>query len=229
MLTDRESQILSTLATLRFMTTQQIHRLHGYAGDYGLKVTRRLLGKLEREGLVHAWQPSRYEQKIYYLTRLGARTLAFCCGWDQVPTFRKSDKSVHQTYVSEIYVALKSWNGGPAWHFSLNQKYGDVVPDASVYFEKEDRPHVVFAEVDLGNESMLYLRDVKLERYARTFNRTSSAPERRSIVFLTPHENRKQALLRLISSYPLPVSAASFEELGMNPGLLLEGMPRQTP
>ncbi len=220
MLSDRESQILATLSLLRFMTTGQIHRLHGYMGDYGLKVTRRLLGKLVQEGLIHAWQPSKYHQKIHYLTKLGAKTLEYYFGWDHVPTYRKSGKTVHQTYVSEIYVALKTMVPGTSWHFCLNKKYRDVVPDASVYFEPDNRPYLALFEVDMGNESLLYLRDVKLERYARSFARIAAPAGGRSILFLTAGENRKIALGRLAESFPLPISVFLMDEIAMRPEVL---------
>jgi hypothetical protein len=224
MVSDRVTNILSALALLRFMTTMQIHRLYGYFGEYGLKVTRRLLGKLESEGLVRAWQPSKYEQKIYYLTKLGANLMEHDYGYDHITTYRKSEKSLHQTYISEIYVALKSGVPEHFKQFFLNKKIGDVIPDATVYYEKDNRVHVIFIEIDTGSESLLYLRDVKLQRYMQTFSQIPLSHDTHAIAFFTVHDERKKALLRMIKNYPLPISIHGIHEIAIDPSSIMDNV-----
>ncbi|KIL38455.1 hypothetical protein SD70_26150 [Gordoniibacillus kamchatkensis] len=222
MLSEREANILSTLAQMRFMTTSQIHRLHGYLGEYGLKVTRRLLVKLEQDGLIMAWQPTKYAQKIHYLTKLGAKTMEYCYGYEHIPTFRRNEKALHQTYVSEAYVALKTAGPGQLHRFAINKKYGEVIPDAVIDYEWNGRLYTIYLEVDTGNESLLYLRDVKLAKYLRTFSGYPDPGARRSIVFLTLQEHRRNALRRMTEPDPLPISVFGVEELSANPSILFD-------
>ena len=71
MLREKDHAILSSIANLHFMTTHQVHALHGYKGKYGKDLTRKKLKKLEDQGLLKSWQPSVYEPKIFYLTKKG--------------------------------------------------------------------------------------------------------------------------------------------------------------
>lgn len=109
---NREMHILNTLAQLRFVTTNQIHQLHGYSGSYGMKVTRRKLYEMERSGLIKSWQPSRYNQKIYYLSKHGAVEMEYHGGAAGTKIYKKSEKSIHQTWITEVFVGLKKAESG---------------------------------------------------------------------------------------------------------------------
>jgi hypothetical protein len=145
-------------------------------------------------------------------------------GYDQVATYRKSEKSLHQTYISEIYVALKLSAPEHFKQFVLNKKIGDVIPDATVYYEKDNLMHVIFVEMDTGSESMLYLRDVKLQRYLQTFSQTALSRNIHSIAFFTLQEERKRAMLRAAKDYPLPISIHGLNEMILSPEVVIENV-----
>lgn len=171
-LQERDLEILFTISTLRFMNTNQIHLLHGYSGAYGSSVTRRKLVAMERSGLLKSWQPSKYEPKVWYLTKRGAAEVTHYTG-QTVRLVRKSNKTLHQVMVSEIYTRLKLEQSGRLRMFALDSPVGSAICDAFVKYEINRKSSngiqklakLLFLEVDTGTESVSYIRDTKLPAY----------------------------------------------------------------
>lgn len=223
-LTDRDAGILSTLAFIRFMTTSQIHLVHGYEGTYGIKVTRRKLCELEAKGWIRSWQPSKYDQKIYYLTKAGAREIEYRLGFDDIQTYRKNEKTLHQIFVSEVYARLKTASIGKLRLFLLNKKIYHCVPDAYVVYQLngETPPIEILLEVDRETESMAYIKETKMEHYLRLF--TEHYRENRPIVlFLTISEHRKNGFDKLAQSFKVPAVVHTLDEFICDPSIIFQG------
>ncbi|WP_274362028.1 replication-relaxation family protein [Paenibacillus thermotolerans] len=223
-LTDRDAGILSTLAHIRFMTTSQIHLVHGYDGTYGIKVTRRKLCDLEAKGWIRSWQPSKYDQKIYYLTKAGAREIEYRLGCDDIQTYRKNEKTLHQIFVSEVYARLKTAAIGTLCNFRLNKKVYQCIPDAyAVYLlNGESLPIEIFLEVDRETESMAYIKETKMEHYLRLYSEHYSE-HRPIILFLTITEHRKNGFDKLARSFNVPAVVHTLDEFICDPSIIFQG------
>lgn len=223
MITDRDAGILLLLADLRFMTTSQIHKIYGYRGNYGLKVTRRKLCDLESRGFIRSWRPSNYEQKIFYLTKAGAREVEYFFRNERVPTYRKTEKTMHQVFVSEVYVQLKSESSGELTQFTLNKKVGFCIPDAHIIYNTTQQYLEFYLEVDRETESIAYLRDTKLDNYRRLFESPGLTGPNASVVILTLSEYRKSVLSALKRHITFPVQIYTFQEFSADPLILCKG------
>lgn len=224
-LPERDIQMLNSISNLRFMNTQQIHQLHGYAGDYGPIVTRRKLRELEREGYLKSWQPSKYEQKVFYLTQKAAEEVEHYCGYDKVSTYRKSEKTLHQVMVSEVYVQLNMIDTGKIYRFALETKIDEgVIADAFVELRFGERAKIFFLEVDRGTESISHIRGVKLQGYNRI--NTSGIFQRKfgifpDVIFITESDTRKRSLLRLTEKFNFKIKVFTFDEFTSHPLIVL--------
>lgn len=219
-MSDRESSILLSLAKLRFMTTGQLHRLHGYAGRHGISVTRRKLTSLERVGWVKSWQPSKYDQKVFYLSKHGALELAYRLGEEGVRSFRRSEKALHYVLIAEAFVSLGTAEPGALRTFDVEPRRGRIIPDAYLEYLLDDRLAALFLEVDRNTESAAYLRDVKMEKYRcyyeeRQISETLAATPSLLIVTLTDY--RKRLLQQIAGQLRIPCSCSTADELTLSP------------
>lgn len=219
LLAERDIDILTSISNLRFMTSRQIHALHGYEGKYGSNVTRRKLLGLEKANLVNAWQPSKYDQKVFYLTQTGAQEVESFHGYKNIKTYRKSDKTLHHTLVSEIYVRLRLEKEGKLRAFALDYRVDEVVADAFVQYGIGQRRKLFFLEADRGTESMSYIR-MKLDGYNRVC--TSGLFQRKygifpDVVFVTTADNRQRSLAIVGEKYPYRVRVLTEREFVARP------------
>ncbi|WP_158299347.1 replication-relaxation family protein [Paenibacillus antri] len=216
-MSERESNIMLALARLRFMTTRQIHQLYGYAGSHGLSVTRRRLHEMESAGWVKSWQPSKYEQKIYYLSRGGALELEYRNGAEGVRTFRKSERSIHYSLIAEVFVRLRTADPGILRAFDVEPKFEKIVPDAYVELALDSRPFALFLELDRNTESAGYLRDVKMEKYRNWYATKAASSALPSLLVVTSTEYRKTLFDRIIEHYGLPAACYTIDEFVLSP------------
>lgn len=223
LLSEKEIEILASISNLRFMTTSQLHVLNGYSGKYGINVTRRKLLELERNGLLKSWQPDKYSQKIFYLTKKGAKEVEAFLGYDNIPTYRKTDKTLHHVMVSEVYVRL-SRERGRINIFRLSAKVGDAVSDAFIQYQIDKRKKILFLEADRGTESMSHIKDVKLPEYQKTYNsgwwqdRYGIFPD---VTFITVSDTRKRSLIKVGERFPMRVRVFTLDEFVANPLIIL--------
>ncbi|HZG58289.1 replication-relaxation family protein [Paenibacillus sp.] len=216
-MSDREHGILLALARLRFMSTRQIHRLYGYAGNHGISVTRRKLNDMERFGWVKSWQPSKYEQKIYYISKRGALEMEYRHGVEGIKSFRKSEKSIHFTLIAEVFVQLQTAEAGILRAFEVEPKFGGLIPDAYIEFALDSRPVKLFLEVDRSTESAGYLRDIKMEKY-RHYYMTPERPDALpALMILVDTEYRKSLFRRISEQYRLPAASFTIDEWIISP------------
>lgn len=205
------------------MSTQQIHSIHGYKGRYGQDVTRKKLKQLEDYGYLKSWQPSKYEQKIYYLSRKGGEEVALFNGFEKVKTVTKSNQTLHQLMVTEIYVGLRNCNAGNLRRFILNQQVGNVIADAFVEYQIADKSKLLFLEADRATESILVIAD-KLKAYEEAGNdgwwqnKFGIFPE---LAFVTTSDTRKRSLLKLKGNYPYRFRVVGIEEFTVRPDSIL--------
>lgn len=222
-LQERDLEILSTISALRFMTTGQIHLLHGYKGAYGQSVTRRKLAAMERAGLLKSWQPSKYEQKIWYVTKRGAEEVTHYTG-QQVKLARKSNKTLHQVAVSEVYTRLRLEKTGRLRMFALDYSVGSAICDAFVRYEIDKKSSngiqkmvkLLFLEIDTGTESIAYIRDTKLLAYRVAYdsgefqNKYGIFPD---ICFVTMSDTRKRTLIQIAEAFHFRIRVFTLDEV----------------
>lgn len=134
--------MLTGIFNLRFMDTMQIHALFGLGTAY--VTTRKRLSRLTREGYLNGWQPSKNDYKVYYVTKKGAQEVALLNGYDFTPAPKRSNATLHQVLVTEVYVQLRQCQLGRIGRFSLNTKVGESVADAFVEYVVGDRIKVFF-------------------------------------------------------------------------------------
>lgn len=211
---EKDLAILSSISNLRFMTTNQIHTLHGYKGKYGIIVTRRKLVELENEGYLNSWQPSKYDQKVFYLTKKGAEEVKYHSGYHQVSTFNKSNKTLHQVMVSEVYVKLHEGNG-KVKRFALETKVDeDAIADAFVEYQIGQMVKVFFLECDKGTESITQIK-TKLDGYNRI--NTIGLFQRKygifpDVYFITESDTRKRSLFSIAEKYRYKIKIMALDD-----------------
>jgi hypothetical protein len=197
--------------------------MYGYGGDYGLKVTRRKLCELEQRGFIRSWQPGKYEQKIYYLTKAGAKEIEYFLNSEPVTTYRKNEKTLHQVLVSEVYVQLRFERTGELSRFLLNKKFGSCIPDAYILYDTKQQGFEFYLEVDRETESVVYIRDTKLDQYRRLFERIGPTARHVSVIILTQSEYRKRALDALKRHFSFPIRIHTFNEFNVEPSIVCKG------
>ncbi|HZG77073.1 MAG TPA: replication-relaxation family protein [Paenibacillus sp.] len=228
-MSERESNILVALTRLRFMTTRQIHRLYGYTGNHGLSVTRRRLREMELTGWIKSWQPSKYDQKIFYLSKQGALELTYRCGVEDAKTYRKSEKAIHYSLIAEVIVQLHAAIPGFLRSFEVEPRFGNLIPDACLEVESDARSARMFLELDRNTESAGYLRDIKMEKY-RSFYLTSGASESRpALLIVTSTEYRKSLFDSIAKQFRLPAVCATIDEVTASPLDFAMSIVRQPP
>jgi hypothetical protein len=222
-LKDRDISLLTTISNLRFMTTQQIHSIHGYSGKYGENVTRRKLKELESKGFLKSWKPDIYSSKVFYLTKAGAKEVELYNGYDNVKTFQKSNQTLHHVMVTEVYVQLKK-AGVKLRRFVIHPKVGEIEADAFIEYLEGNSLKVIFLEADRATETLQVLTE-KLEEYKKVYEsdwyqkRLGNFPR---VAFVTSTEARRRALIRLLEKYPYRNIVMSESELRTNPRGLIE-------
>jgi len=226
-MTERESNIMTALARLRFMTTRQIHRLYGYGGNHGLSVTRRRLQEMELAGWVKSWQPSKYDQKIFYLSKNGALEMEYRFGAEGVRTFRKSEKSIHYSLIAEVFVQLQTAEPGILRAFDVEPKFGKIVPDAYIELEVDSRPLRIFLELDRNTESAGYLRDIKLEKYRIHYAAQGRPAASPALMVVTSTEYRKALFIGIARQYGLPAACYTIDEFIVSPLLCIQRLSQQ--
>lgn len=217
-LKDRDIEILSTISNLRFMTTQQIHTIHGYSGKYGENVTRRKLKQLEDEGYLKSWQPDKYSSKIFYLTKAGAKEVELYNGYENVRVYQKSNHTLHHVMVTEVFVVLRK-AGGKVRRFGIHTKVGEIISDAFIEYQVGNNVKLMFLEADRATETLQMITD-KLEVYQKEYEsghyqkRFGIFPE---VIFVTSTDARKRSLGRLLPKYPFRSKVMTDTELAKNP------------
>lgn len=223
-LKDRDIDILTTVSHMRFMNTSQIFRVHGYSGKYGENVTRRKLKDLEEKGFLKSWQPDIYSSKIFYLTKAGAKEVELYNGYENVRTFQRSNKTLHQVMVTEIFTLLKKCNTGKLRRFTLHPKVGEVEPDAWIEYQIGNSIKIILLEADRATETLSIITE-KLDQYKQVYD--SGEYQKKygifpRISFITCSDTRKRALLRLKEKYPYKSMVMTESELKLNPSGLIE-------
>lgn len=232
-LKERDIDILTTIFNLHFLTTSQIHSIHGYSGEYGRNVTRRKLKQLEDAGYLHSWQPSKYDQKIFYLTKNGAQEVSLHNGYATFKTFKRSNTTLHQVMVSEVYAHLKSLKLGRLRRFTLNQKVGEAIADAFIEYQVNDssvnntrvkeKRKLIFLEADRGTETLQHIIE-KITEYQKASDsgefqkQFGIFPE---VAFITSSEARKRAILRAKTEASIRVRVLSLDEFISHPEALI--------
>ncbi len=227
-LQEKDIEILSTIANLRFLTTQQLHSIHGNkSAKYGLIVTRRKLKSLEEKKLLQSWQPSKYDSKIYYLTKNGAQELSLFTGQEKIRTYSKSNNTLHQVMVSDIYCALRNCKAGRLRRFILNLPIGDATADALIEFQMGDKVKLLALEADRATERIGIIKE-KLDAYwyecatGSWQKKYGVFPE---IAFVTVSDTRKRTILRLREEYKeykdMRIRVLTMDEFEGNPAALV--------
>lgn len=227
MLSERDFNILGCIADLKFMTTTQIHLMHGYSGQYGIKVTRRKLKELEHKGWLKSWQPSKYEQKIYYLSKLGAKELEYRCDLPEIRTYRKSDKTIHQTMISDVIVRCITEGSGKLNYYHLSKNIAGIIPDAYMEYELGSDQIILLLEVDRNTESVLYLREVKLEKYRQFYRCSATNIHRPVMLIVTNSPYRKKIIGKIVHQYNLPGVCCTLEEFIVSPAAYLQKLSKK--
>ncbi|MBP1935039.1 replication-relaxation family protein [Ammoniphilus resinae] len=218
-LKEKEIHLLTTISNLRFMSTQQIHSIHGYNGKYGANVTRRKLKSLEETGYLKSWQPSKYDQKVFYLSKKGAEEIALFHGIENMKTVTKSNTTLHQLMVTEIYVGLRNCNIGKIRRFILNQLVGVAIADAFIEYQVGDKNKLIFLEVDRATERISIIMD-KLKQYQEACEsgwwqvKFGIFPE---VCFVTTSDTRKRSLLKLKEQCQFRVNVMTLDEFTVKP------------
>jgi len=224
LLKDREIDILTTVSHLRFMTTQQIHAIHGYSGKHGDNVTRRLLKQLVDNGLLKSWQPDKYSSKIFYLTKAGAKEVEFYHGYDNVRTFQKSNQTLHHVLVTEAYVQLRRADGGKVRRFAIHAKVGEIEADSFVEYQMGKTIKLLFLEVDRATETLHAIKE-KLDHYKAVYD--AGGYQKKfgvfpTVCFITTTDARQRSLWRVLNTYPYRSKVVTEKELRTNPRDLIE-------
>lgn len=226
-LSQRDRRVLREVQRHRFLRTDHIQRLvftTHRSSDTAARVCRSVLGRLRRQGLLHALPrrvgglPGGAAHTVWQLTTLGQRLLNLLNGDGSVSRFAEVGQLFVQHYLAiadthltllEAHAAQKLELLSAALEPDCWRSYIDgsgvtqvVKPDLAIVTAYEDYEDHWFIEVDRGTESMPTLLR-QCQAYAR-YRATGIEQDRTGvfprIIWLLPTARRRDLLLDAIGN-----------------------------
>jgi hypothetical protein len=223
-MSDRDLQVIVTLATVRFATTQHLQRIVFTSGTplSNIRVCNRVLARLHKLHVVahldrqFGGDRPGSNSYVYYLDRAGHIIAQRQIGRSHKPWLPGGMFIKHMLALTEVYASckeaeirglftVKQFEMEPAcWRKTSSMSHKYVKPDAYIELAAGGYRYHYFIEMDMATEigSRISEKLTQYIEYRATGREQTAHTVFPGVRFLVPHERRRDQLQQIISRLP---------------------------